>query len=300
MPTVKELLGWLPESVWHLTKGDYWLRFIDDRGDPVGQVKKVGKDGYADYPFSVFNPVLAERVYRYWSEEGGNVLDPFAGRTTRGLVARVMGRNYEGYEVAPATYELTKKALVDIEGCWQPDMFSGKKLGTWQMNNSDGCTLADTPDGDKDLVFTCPPYWKVEKYEECPDQLSRIGDYQVFLEKMRVSGDNCRRVLKPGGYCVFVVADFRFDGKFFPYHSDMLQAFKSSGLSVHDIIVNRLNSPFVSGAQQAMDRRRTLKIHEYILVWRKPTISGSNLYAAKAPATVDVDKHTAQPATMAL
>ena len=269
MPTVKELIGWLPESVWHITKGDYWKRFIDDTGDPMGQVKKKGENGKANYPYSVFNPLLAERVYRYWSEAEQDVLDPFAGRTTRGLVARVLCRNYEGYEIAPKTYELTRESLKGIEDQWQPDMFSPKKLGSWMLHNEDGTELKNTPDNSKDLIFTCPPYWKVERYEKCIDQLSQLNDYPVFLHRMRTCAANCYRVLKSGGYCVFVVNDFRFDGRFYPFHSDLIQSFEVSGLLFHDIIINRLNSPFVTGAGKAYELRRTLKIHEYIIVWRK-------------------------------
>jgi len=266
MPTVKEQLGYLPESVWHLTKGGYWGQFIKDSGDPLGEVKSGVN---ADMPYSIFNPVLAERVYRYWSEEEGMVLDPFAGRTTRGLVARVLGRDYEGYEIAPKTFEQTKANLAGIEDCWQPDLFSNCQLGKWQLHNADGTILANTPDGSKDLVSTCPPYWKVEKYEQCIDQLSQINDYFVFLDRMKECGVNCYRVLKRGGFCCFVVADFRFNGRFYAFHADLIAQFDTSGLAIHDIIVNKLNSPFVTGAQQAFDTRRTLKIHEYIIVWRK-------------------------------
>lgn len=267
--TIKSKWGWLPTSVWHLEKGSYWKRFIDDRGDPTGAIKKKGAAGEADYPYSIFNPILAERVYRYWSNDGDNVLDPFAGRTTRGLVARVMGRHYEGYEVAPTTYEQTKENLHNIENCWQPDMFSPNNLGTWALHNADGTLLEHTTDNSKDLIFTCPPYWKVEVYEVAPAQLSRIKDYDAFMALIQRCALNCCRTLKRGKYCVFVVNDFRQDGQFYPFHADTIAAFRVADFHLHDIVINQINSPFVTGAAKAVELRRTLKMHEYALVWRK-------------------------------
>jgi DNA modification methylase len=265
MPTVKEELGWLPESIWHLTKGDYWQRFFKDSRDPLGINQKRSSlyEGHTE-----FNPLLAERVYRYWSNEDDEVLDPFAGRTTRGLVARVMGRHYEGYEVAPLTFEETKQNLTGIEKCWQPSMFN-QQLGKWQLWMSDGTILANTLDKSKDFIFTCPPYWKLEQYEQALDQLSQINDYSAFIECIKRCALNCYRVLKSGRFCVWVVNDFRLDGRFYPFHSDVIWAFRPSGLILHDIIINRLNSPVVMGAAQARRLKQTLKIHEYLLVWKK-------------------------------
>jgi hypothetical protein len=50
---------------------------------------------------SVFDPVLCELVYRWFSPQGGAVLDPFAGGSVRGVVAAALGRRYHGVDLRP-------------------------------------------------------------------------------------------------------------------------------------------------------------------------------------------------------
>ena len=272
MGTVKEELGWLPESIWHLTKNsDYnWGLFIKDKGDPAGMAKQKGSEDKKEYPYSKFNPLLAERILRYWSQPDANVLDPFAGRTTRGIVSIVMGRNYEGYEVAPKTYEVTANDLKRVVNSWQPGLFGDSKIGNWDLHLADGTKLENTKDNSKDLILTCPPYFDVEIYEEAIGQLSRLGDYKTFLLKIRECAQNCYKKLKYNRYCVWVVADFRRQGRFIPFHSDIMEQFnKWTAFKPWDVVINRLNSPFVTGAAQAMEAKHSLKIHEFILVWKK-------------------------------
>lgn len=63
-------------------------------------------DGTLDYTettgggVSIFDPVLCELAYRWWSPPGGTVLDPFAGGSVRGLVAAALGRRYTGVDLS--------------------------------------------------------------------------------------------------------------------------------------------------------------------------------------------------------
>lgn len=50
---------------------------------------------------SIFDPVLTELAYRWFSPPGGHVLDPFAGGSVRGIVASALGRPYTGVELRP-------------------------------------------------------------------------------------------------------------------------------------------------------------------------------------------------------
>lgn len=49
---------------------------------------------------SIFDPVLAELAYRWFSPPGGVVLDPFAGGSVRGVVASLTGRQYVGIDLS--------------------------------------------------------------------------------------------------------------------------------------------------------------------------------------------------------
>lgn len=48
---------------------------------------------------SVFDPVLCEIAYRWFTPPGGVVLDPFAGGSVRGIVAAKLGRRYRGIDL---------------------------------------------------------------------------------------------------------------------------------------------------------------------------------------------------------
>lgn len=48
---------------------------------------------------SVFDPVLCELVYRWFSPFGGQVIDPFAGGSVRGIIAGMLKRRYWGCDL---------------------------------------------------------------------------------------------------------------------------------------------------------------------------------------------------------
>lgn len=48
---------------------------------------------------SIFDPVLCELAYRWFSPPGGVILDPFAGGSVRGIVAAKLGRQYVGIDL---------------------------------------------------------------------------------------------------------------------------------------------------------------------------------------------------------
>ena len=49
---------------------------------------------------SVFDPVLCELMYRWFSPFGGQVVDPFAGGSVRGMVAHILRRKYWGCDLS--------------------------------------------------------------------------------------------------------------------------------------------------------------------------------------------------------
>jgi DNA modification methylase len=48
---------------------------------------------------SIFDPVLCEIAYRWFCRSGGHILDPFAGESTKGIVATYLGFQYTGIEL---------------------------------------------------------------------------------------------------------------------------------------------------------------------------------------------------------
>jgi site-specific DNA-methyltransferase (adenine-specific) len=142
--------------------------------------------------------------------------------------------------------------------------------GYYDIVESDGCEMSHTDDESANLVMTCPPYGDIERYESAEGQLSDLRKYEDFSERIQVCGNNIERVLKPGGFCVWVCGDWRKDGKYIPFHSDTINMFIKSGLKLHDIIVMKNDTIFAAlQAGKCASKRYTAKVHEFVLVFRK-------------------------------
>jgi DNA modification methylase len=70
-----------------------WVQGKIDAGEIEGGMA-AGQAGT-----SIFDPVLCELAYRWFSPKGGVVLDPFAGGSVRGIVCAALGRQYVGIDL---------------------------------------------------------------------------------------------------------------------------------------------------------------------------------------------------------
>ena len=96
-----------------------------------------------------------------------------------------------------------------------------------RLINGDSRDLSFIPDESVHLVVTSPPYWNLKRYNDIPDQMGHIQDYEVFLGELKKVWLHVFRVLVPGGRLVCVVGDVcvarrRFGRHLvFPLHSDI-------------------------------------------------------------------------------
>lgn len=70
---------------------------------------------------SIFDPVLTEITYRWFSPPGGRVLDPFAGGSVRGVIAAMTGRHYTGIELRAEQVRANRDNWQGISG-QRPDL----------------------------------------------------------------------------------------------------------------------------------------------------------------------------------
>jgi len=206
--------------------------------------------------YSQFLPELAEYLLTHWSKEGDEVLDCFAGRT-RAIISRLHNRNYTGYEIAPNAYKLItnridcRKTLLNTET-------------VINIINADSHTISD--ENKYDFIMTCPPYFNIEKYDSVPNQLSDYSDYYQFLLRITEIYKKCHTALKNDRFAVFVVGDFRIDGKFHTFGLDTVNCLKKAGFEIWDFIVREINCNVSVRLLQSMSFRRTVKKHEYVIV----------------------------------
>lgn len=106
-------------------------------------------------------------------------------------------------------------------------MKTNKQKTYQRLINGDARDLSFLSDESIHLVVTSPPYWNLKRYNENPDQLGHVNDYESFLSELEKVWREVFRVLVPGGRLVCVVGDVcvsrrRFGRHLvFPLHADI-------------------------------------------------------------------------------
>lgn len=94
-----------------------------------------------------------------------------------------------------------------MEGMRSVEQQSEDLQTTHRLHLGDARELDWIPDNSIHLVVTSPPYWTLKKYNDHPDQLGDVEDYEAFMEELDQVWRHCYRALVPGGRIVCVVGD---------------------------------------------------------------------------------------------
>lgn len=210
---------------------------------------------------SVFDPVLCEVAYRWFCPPGGLVLDPFAGGSVRGIVAAVLGRRYVGVDLRPEQVEANER---------QAEAICPDRRPTWLVGDSRN--LAQLVSEPVDFLFSCPPYFSLERYSDDPADLSNAGSYPDFLDSYRQIVRDSVGLLKADRFACFVVANVRGDdGTFENLVGDTVAAFEDAGAALYNdaILVTSYSSLPVRVGHQFEQSRKLGKTHQNVLVFVK-------------------------------
>ena len=222
---------------------------------------------------SIFDPVLCELAYRWWCPEGGQVVDPFAGGSVRGIVAGMLGRWYWGCDLRQEQIEAneTQRAEIAPESAIQ-----------WVCGDSME-TLADAPPAD--FIFSCPPYGDLEKYSDDPADLSSM-EWHTFTAAYKRIILRSVKALKDDRFACFVVGDFRDKKGFYRnFVSETIAGFEAAGSRLYNeaILATLVGSACMRVTKQFLAGRKLAKTHQNILVfckgdWRKATAACGDLF----------------------
>lgn len=208
---------------------------------------------------SIFDPVLCELAYRWFCPQGGNILDPFAGGSVRGIVASYLGRAYHGCELR-AEQVAANTAQAGI---------AKSPLPVWVCDDSRNIAKHYAPD--MDFVFSCPPYADLEVYSDDPRDLSAM-DYPEFVAAYReIIAASCT-LLKENRFACFVVGEVRDKkGNYRNFVGDTVEAFRAAGLHYYNeaILITAVGSLPIRVNKQFQSGRKLGKTHQNILVFVK-------------------------------
>lgn len=239
--------------------------------------RKVTGKNQAFSSTSIFDPVLAEVIYTWFCMPDGNVLDPFAGGSVRGIVASYKQLDYTGFDIRAEQIAANEKQRYICDG--------NNHTPQWICADSAKMNEILQTDDMFDLIFSCPPYADLEKYSDIAGDISNM-DYPQFLEAYREIIKAACSHLKDNRFAVFVVGEVRNKktGAYYNFVSDTIQAFRDAGLTYYNelILINVISSKAYASANQVKDSRKIAKVHQNIIVF----VKGSADEATKAHENV--------------
>jgi len=247
-------------------------------------VRSKGIKGNAAHQsgISIFDPVLCEVAYRWFSPPHGHVIDPFAGGSVRGVLAAALGRTYVGNDLSAAQTAANAEQADELAAGGVLDRASV----TWTSGDSADWVAELEPES-ADLIFTCPPYLWLERYSDDPADLSTMtqdGFTDAFTRILRGAAD----ALRPDRFAVVVIGDARDKrtGRLADLHGLTVECAAKARLALHTtaILVTACGSLPIRAAKQFEVSRILGATHQDVLVF----VKGDRKRAAKACGDVDL------------
>lgn len=219
---------------------------------------------------SMFNPVVCEVVYKWFTVENSLILDPFAGGVTRGAIAAMLGHDYLGIDLSKEQVSANHSAMYELSTKFQ---FEGS--ADYMIGDSEEILIDafDAIDNWFDLIFTCPPFYNLEQYSDNPADLSNLATYDEFLIKYTSIIEKSVKKLKNDSFAVFVVSEVRDKqtGEYYGLVADTIKAFQNAGMKYYNeiILYNETGNLAIVSGDYINKARKVGRQHQNILVFYK-------------------------------
>lgn len=220
-------------------------------------VKTSSNGGLSDTGTSVFDPVLCEIDYMWFTRIGDDVLDPFAGGSVRGVIASLLGRKYTGIELRQEQVDENIKqgrSICDEQPSWIC-------ADSMEMDNV-------LPSGYMcDHVFTCPPYGNLEVYSDDPRDISNMAHDDFDAKYSEIIKRACVR-LRDDRFATIVVGNYRDrSGGLRDLSGLTVSIMEDAGLKYYNdmILVTTAGSLPIRVGRQFNASRKIGRNHQYVL-----------------------------------
>ena len=280
-------------NVWNSIKGDWvrlkkeWNQKIEDAGikhnipNPKFASREgcwQGESGFSNVVTgrshngnaSVLDPVACEVILRFFMPTNGKrVYNPFGGGVQFGFITGSYGYEYIASEIRQNQCDANNKLCSEFENA------------KWIKSDS---SIYD-PEGMFDLVFTCPPYYRVEKYLDydgiVPDgEINSLPTYEEFRDVLFKGYDIAINHLNENCFFVIMTGDIRDgNGGYYCHEEETGLFLKENGLMIYNKIVY-LECEFtrLAQAKRTLNYRKFPKREQKIIVAYKgdPSIISDN------------------------
>jgi hypothetical protein len=283
--TRRKLLGQITMVNCWTTTGTDWLRIKrewKERINKAGELHEVKNPAYAtregcwqgeagfanvvtghhlNHNASVLDPVVCEIIMSYLMPTNGRrVYNPFGGGVQFGFVAGSLGYEYLASEIRKNQCDANNAICSDLKGV--------------EWVQADSSTYS--PDGNFDLVFACPPYYRVEKYidydgEPPEGEINAMGSYEEFRDSLFSGYAIAAEHLNDNCFFVVMTGDSRDNNGSYRCHEGETEVFlRDMGLLVYNKIVY-LESTFtrLAQAKKTLHNRKWPKCEQKIIMCYK-------------------------------
>lgn len=210
---------------------------------------------------SVLDPVACEVILRFFMPlDGQRVYNPFGGGVQFGFVTGFHGYEYISSEIRQNQCDSNNAICKD------------QKSTKWVL--SDSSTYS--PPQKVDLVFTCPPYYKVEDYLDYDGkppigELNSLPTYEQFRDTLFEGYKKAIESLNDNCFFVVMTGDSRDkNGAYYGCEAEHEIFFKQQGLHIYNKIVY-LECEFtrLAHAKRTLHYRKFPKREQKILIFYK-------------------------------
>lgn len=251
---------------------------------------KQGKGKSSLTGTSIFDPVLCEVLINWFCPAGGNVIDPFAGGSVRGLVSTMLGNNYTGVDLSSKQIEANYDNYNEIKHLSD---FTGGELKQPNWICGDSATIDKlVNDNDFDFMLTCPPYADLEVYSDDPADISNMPYDKfksVYFEIIKKTVDK----LKDDAFCAIVIGDVRDkQGYYHNFVGHTKEAFIEAGCKLYNecILVESGATAALRAGKQFNAGRKVVKIHQNVLIFIKGNEKNIDLKPYDYEFSLDIDE----------
>ena len=124
-----------------------------------------------------------------------------------------------------------------------------------------------------DMVFTCPPYYNLEKYTDIPGDISNFRSYRDFRYKYSQILNLSAFMLEDDSFFVIVVGEIRNPetGEYYGLVPDTIRILRDAGLKYYNEIIleNNIGSLPIRAPKYFDQSRKIGKMHQNVLVFFK-------------------------------